>query len=173
MKIEDQYAWYNFKSQLLGNKYYELLFLNNKSDKSEETLIYNNKFTNISIKYFKKISINFNISKFRIRYDSCFKYVEYLVNIKINYKIYGKWIRYSILINIKLDYNKYYETIKFKNFLKFTCRPFRYFEINYLCRKCILIEDYIKQFLYESDNLEYFIDSLLGKKSFKLITNIN
>ena len=173
LNIEDQCQWYYFKTKSL-NKCYEILFSENLFKiNTEETFIYNNKFTNICLKYFDKILVNFNISKFRIRFDSCIKYVEYLINIKINNNLYGKWIRYSILINIKLDNCKYFETIKFRNFLKYRCRPFRNFEINYLYNKCFLLENYIYQFLYESNNLEYFIDSLFGKKSYKLIFNIN
>ena len=176
MNIEDQCQWYCSKTKSLKNKCYEILFSENLFRNRlniEETFIYNNKFTNICIKYFDKILVNFNISKFRIRFDSCSKYVEYLINIKINNNLYGKWIRYSILINIKLDNCKYFETFKFRNFLKYRCRPFRNFEVNYLYNKCFLLESYIYQFLYESDNLEYFIDSLFGKKSYKLIFNIN
>ena len=165
MDLKDQINWYYAKKK--GKKF------KNQINIQDEMLIYKNTFTNISNKYFKKILINCNISKFRIRFDSCCKYVEYLINIKVKNNLYGKWIRYSDLINIKLDNYEYWETIKTRNFLKFNCPFYRHLNINYLYKKCYLIESYISQFLYDSNNLEYFIDSLLGKNSFKLISDIN
>ena len=143
------------KSNVLKNKFY----LENKDD----YITFDNSLSNTAIKYFNKNCIKCNISKFRIKTNYCNKYVEYLINMKINNQKYGKWIRYSKLINININNDMYIETKKKKNILKCTCYFYRLLNIKYLRKKCLYIESFINEFLNESDQLEYFVKKLFDE----------
>jgi hypothetical protein len=113
----------------------------------------------------KVVSASVSIPKFRIvqARSGADRHAQYLITLKLGKDLYADWRRYSEFgeLTKKLDQTKHAKTLlAWKNI---ETRWFNRLEPAYLHQKCIALENFMRELMYESNDPEILIDFLGGE----------